>query len=133
MLKAAKTRGVEKEAVDFIKWWVGNEAQEKYGRNLEVTLGTAGRYFSANLNAFKKTDWSTHEFEVLNSQRSFLVNQPSIPGSYAVSRDLTSALREVIEGTNRPRRALMLYNSDINEEIARKRKEFEVGDTNEKK
>lgn len=133
VLKAAKSRGVEKEAVNFIKWWVGNEAQEKYGRNLEVTLGTAGRYFSANLNAFEKTDWSTHEFEVLNSQRSFVVNQPSIPGSYAVSRDLTSALREVIEGTNRPRRALMLYNSDINEEIARKRKEFEVGDTNEEK
>lgn len=128
VLKASEKRGVKDEAVEFIKWWTGNTPQEQYGRNLEVTLGTAGRYFTANLKAFEKIDWSTKEFEVLNTQRSFSVNQPSIPGSYAVSRDLTSALREVIEGTNRPRRALMLYNSDINEEIARKRKEFGLGE-----
>lgn len=128
VLKAAATRGVAQESADFIQWWVGSEAQAEYGRNLEITLGTAGRYFSANIKAFEKTDWSSHEFNVLNLQRNAIVNQPTIPGSYVVSRDLTSALREVIDGTNRPRRALMLYNSDINEEIARKRQEFELGE-----
>ena len=128
VLKAAAKRGVAKEAANFIQWWVGNETQEKYGRNLEITLGTAGRYFTANIEAFGKIDWSSHEIEVLDTQRSAIVNQPTIPGSYAVNRDLTSALREVIDGTNRPRRALMLYNSDINEEITRKRKEFGLGE-----
>lgn len=124
ILKAAEKRGLKDEAFEFIKWWVSEETQYEYSRDLETALGSVGRYYSANLKAFEKSNWSTADMELITSHYPYLKNQPTIPGSYALTRDLTSALREVISGKNRPRRALMLYNTDINEEIARKRKEF---------
>lgn len=124
VLKAAEERGVKEEAAQFLKWWVSADVQHKYGTSLETTLGAVGRYYSANLEAFEKSNWSTADMELIQSHRQYLVNFPTVVGSYAVQRDLTSALREVIAGTERPRRALMLYNTDINEEITRKRKEF---------
>ncbi len=124
MLRAAEKRGLKEEAFEFLKWWASADVQYEYGRDLETTLGGVGRYFTANLEAFEKSNWSSSELALIKSQLKYIRNQPTVPGSYALSRDLTSALREVIDGTNRPRRALMLYNTDINEEIARKRKEF---------
>lgn len=126
MLKAAEDKGVGQEAYDFIKWWVSAETQMEYCNDVEVTLGIAGRYFSANLEAFDSLNWSKAEKEVLDEQRKHLNNIPTVIGSYAVDRDLTTALREVIDGRNRPRRALLLYNLDINEEIQRKREEFNL-------
>ena len=126
MLKAAEKKGLEKEAYEFLKWWVSAETQMKYCNNVEVTLGIAGRYFSANLEAFDSLNWSKAEKAVLDEQRKHLNNIPTVIGSYAVDRDLTTALREVVDGNNRPRRALLLYNLDINEEIQRKRKEFNL-------
>lgn len=127
MLKAAEERGLKDEAFSFMKWWVSSEVQYEYGRDLETALGVVGRYYTANLEAFSKSNWSTSDMQLIKSQLKFIRNQPTVPGSYAVQRDLTSALREVISGENRPRRALMIYNTDINEEIARKRKEFGLG------
>ncbi|MBQ8202957.1 MAG: extracellular solute-binding protein [Clostridia bacterium] len=124
MLKAAEQKGVADEAYEFLKWWVSAETQMEYCNDVEVTLGIAGRYYSANLEAFDSLNWSKAEKAVLDEQRKHLNNIPTVIGSYAVDRDLTTALREVIDGANRPRRALLLYNSDINEEIQRKRKEF---------
>ena len=126
MLKAAEERGIADEAFEFMNWWVSADAQNKYGNDLEIALGVAGRYYSANLEAFSKVSWASEEKEMITAQRNWLKNQPSVIGSYAVNRDLTSALREVIDGTNRARRALMLYNSNINEEIQRKREEFNI-------
>ncbi len=124
MLKAAEKHNVTDECFEFMKWWVSADAQSKYGEGLENMLGITGRYFSANLEAFSKSRWSAEEHELLYTQRQSIYNQYSVIGNYAVNRDLTSALREVISGTNRPRRALMLRNSQINEEIKRKRIEF---------
>lgn len=128
MLKAAEEKGVADEAFEFLKWWVSAETQIKYCENVEVTLGIAGRYYSANLEAFDSLNWSKAEKAVLDEQREHLNNIPTVIGSYAVNRDLTTALREVIDGVNRPRRALLLYNADINEEINRKREEFGLND-----
>ncbi len=128
MLKAAKERGVDKDAYEFLKWWVSTDAQKRYSTDLENTLGVAGRYYSANVEAFLNIDWSAQEREVITEQRRWMRNQPQVIGNYAVTRDLTSALRSVISGENRPRRALLLFNADINEEINRKREEFGLND-----
>lgn len=128
MLKAAEKRGVADEVYQFMKWWVSSDIQERYGRDLEIALGVAGRYFTANLEALEHSNWTSSELSLIKEQLQHIENQPVIPGSYALKRDLTSALREVIAGTARPRRALTIYNSDINEEIQRKRKEFGLYD-----
>ncbi len=47
-----------------------------------------------------------------------------VPGNYLLKRSITSAFRSVMSGKNAARRALTIYNKDINDEIARKRQEF---------
>ena len=128
MLKAAKDKGIADDAYEFMKWWISTDTQTSYSADVEVALGIAGRYSPANLKAFANVDWSKDDYELLESHRKFIVNQPTVIGNYSVNRDITSALRDVVADISRPRRALLLYNTDINEEITRKRKEFGLED-----
>ena len=128
MLKAAKDKGVADDAYEFMKWWISAETQTSYSADVEVALGIAGRYSPANLEAFANVDWSKDDYELIESHRKFIINQPTVIGNYSVNRDLTSAMRDVVADVSRPRRALLLYNTDINEEIARKRREFGLED-----
>ena len=43
-----------------------------------------------------------------------------------MQRDLTSAFRKALNDVELPERQLEIYNKSINEEIARKRKEFSL-------
>ncbi len=128
MLKAAKDKGVADDAYEFMKWWISADTQSSYAQDVEVALGIAGRYSPANLEAFANVDWAKSDYELIESHRQFVLNQPTVIGNYAVKRDITSALRDVVADVSRPRRALLLYNTDINEEIARKRREFGLED-----
>lgn len=124
VLNAAEKHGVVDECVDFIRWWTGSEMQAKYGNELEAVLGVASRYSPASIEALEQISWTVDELSVLKEQRESLYNVPQIPGNYVVTRSLTSAFRSALNGNNTPRRALLLYNDDINKEITRKRKEF---------
>ena len=128
MLKAAKDKGIADDAYKFMKWWISAETQTSYSADVEVALGIAGRYSPANLEAFANVDWAKDDYELIESHRKFIINQPTVIGNYSVNRDLTSAMRDVVADVSRPRRALLLYNTDINEEIARKRREFGLED-----
>ena len=55
-------------------------------------------------------------------QQEELEEIPIIPASYGVTRNIMNAFREVVNEAENPRDTLMWYNRDINEEIARKRK-----------
>ena len=123
--KAAKQHGVDSEAVELVKWWASHEAQSRYATEIEATLGIASRYAPANRLAFSKIGWSDEDKAVLENSSRWLENVPQIPGNYYVERSLTNALRDAIDKVNLPRRSLALHNRSINEEIDRKRKEFE--------
>ena len=45
-----------------------------------------------------------------------------MPYSYAVTRNIMNAFREVVNKGKNPRDTFLWYNNDINEEIARKRR-----------
>ena len=49
-----------------------------------------------------------------------------IPGSYVISRSLTSAFRTSVDEDLDARRQLLIYNNDMNSEISRKRREFHL-------
>ena len=112
------------EAVEFVKWWTGEEIQARFGRELEAILGVSARYATANLNAAEQLGWSPDEWEILSEQGKWIQNVPQIPGNYMVNRALTNAFRAALKGTNSPARSLTIYNKDICQEITRKRKEF---------
>ena len=111
-----------KEAAwEFVKWFCSTEVQTEYGADLEGLLGQMGRYEAANAEALKQLNWSSAELGVLLDQWGSLTEIPILPSSYAVTRNIMNAFRETVNSNENPRDTLMYYNSDMNEEIQRKR------------
>ena len=69
----------------------------------------------------RQLNWSGAEQEVLLAQWESLVEIPVLPSSYAVTRNIMNAFRETVNSNENPRDTLMYYNSDMNDEIKRKR------------
>ncbi len=129
VLNSAVKKGLGKEAAEFLMWWISSDTQLQYGKELEATMGIGARYYPANIQAFKKMGWSKSEAAVIEEQWNQIINVNQIPGNYIVTRNLTNALRacyDVDKGGYQTRRQLTLYNKIINDEIARKRKEFNL-------
>ena len=61
---------------------------------------------------------------MLSAQRSQVVELPEIPGSYYVSRSIDNAFRAVLYDGKNPREVFEKENRNINQEIARKRREL---------
>ena len=112
-------------AWEFLKWWTSTEIQTKYGMEIETLVGPSGRYNTANKEAFKNLPWSAKEQEMLMSQWENVKNNMQIPGSYYISRNINNAFRSAVYELKNPREVLNKYNKYINEEIARKSKEFD--------
>ena len=126
MLAGAKQRGVDKQTAQFLQWWTSVETQTAYGQELEAVLGVAARYTPAAKDALAQMGWSAEEFKVLSEQMDQVKPPSQPPGSYVLPRALTSAFRSSVNGDNQARRALTIYNKTINDELARKRKEFNL-------
>lgn len=124
MLKSAVKKGVDKEAFEFMRWWVSSDIQTKYGKELEATLGVAARHTPANIKALNNLGWSATEKATLNKATDYVITLPQVPGNYLMQRSLTTAFRTAVMGKNRARRALTIANKEINDELTRKREEF---------
>ena len=112
------------ESWEFIKWWTGAEAQARYSRDIESAMGVAGRYATANIEAFATLDWSDEEYSVLMEQWMQVEEIPEAVGGYYLARGLDNAFREAVQEGRDPREALLTWNKSINNEIQRKREEF---------
>lgn len=129
VLNSAVKKGLGKEAAEFLMWWISGNTQLQYGKQLEATMGIGARYYTANLQAFRQMGWSKSEAAVIGEQWNQIINVNQIPGNYIVTRNLTNALRacyDVDKGGYQTRRQLTLYNKVINDEITRKRREFNL-------
>ena len=115
----------------FVDWWTSNETQTDFCTAVENQLGPGGRYATANIAAFSAQPWSSEELTMLTTQRENVVELPEIPGSYYVSRSIDNAFRAVLYDKKNPRETFEKENRNINEEIARKRRE--LGLDNEQK
>ena len=122
-----KVKNVE-NAWTFIKWFTETDTQVQYATQIEGLLGTMGRFETANVEALGQLSWSNSEYERLIDQQEELVEIPVIPSSYAVTRNIMNAFREVVNEAENPRDTLMWYNRDINEEIERKRENLGLDD-----
>jgi ABC-type glycerol-3-phosphate transport system substrate-binding protein len=108
----------------FLTWWTSDEIQTKYGKDLETLMGPAGRYDTANVNAFGSLPWTRSEIENIDAQRSWVREIKEIPGSYYTVRGVDNAFSMVVDDWMNPREALFFYNKRINDEIQRKRTEL---------
>ena len=119
-----KTKNID-AAEDFLDWFTKTETQVKYGRQLEIMMGVAGRYSPANREVVSHLNWSAEETKIIGSQFDFIKEIPVIPSSYYVSRNFTNAFRRVTYYSDDPRETMLLYVKDINKEITRKWEELD--------
>lgn len=118
----------KENAWTFIKWFTETETQVHYGTQIEGLMGTMGRFDTANVEALSQLSWSNDEYARLVDQQEELVEIPVIPSSYAVTRNIMNAFREVVNDGENPRDTFMSYNKDINDEIERKRDNLGLND-----
>lgn len=111
---------------EFLKWWSGSSAQIRYGREIEAALGSSARYTTANRVAFESLSWSTDEADILREQWDWVVGTPEVPGGYYTGRYIINAVRRVINKSEDTRETLLDYTRTINEELTKKRKEFNI-------
>jgi len=111
-------------AWEFLKWWVSAETQLEFGRELESIMGAAARYPTANYEAFRRLSWGSEQMAVLDEQRGWTVGIPEVPGGYFVSRHIVNAVRKILNEGQDTRETLLDYTITINDELAKKRKEF---------
>jgi len=111
-------------AWEFVKWWTSAETQARFGMELEMLMGPAARYNTANLEAFTMLPWSMAEQRVIMEQWNWTREVPVIPGGYYVARNIDNAFRRVYNLRENPRDVLLRFNRDINAEIERRLLEF---------
>jgi len=111
-------------AWQFLKWWISEDTQLRYGRELESIMGAAARYPTANYAAFRRLSWGSEQMAVLDEQRKWTVGVPEVPGGYFISRHITNAARRILNEGQDTRETLLDYTLTINDELIKKRKEF---------
>lgn len=115
---------------EFLKWWTSSETQHRYSDKVESVFGIAGRYTSADPEAFSQVAWSARELTLLNEQLLNSVALPTVPGNYYVSRNITNAFEAVLYNQKNPREALKYWINQTDLEIKRRSQEFDVGEDN---
>ncbi|WP_338555387.1 extracellular solute-binding protein [Paenibacillus sp. KS-LC4] len=123
MLKQAKNK---EAAWAFMKWWVGKDAQVRFGREMEGLMGAAARYPTANIEALKELPWPARNYRSLEQQWQWVQGVPEVPGGYFTGRHLDNALREVINNGTNTADSLYDYVQEIDYEITQKRSEFHL-------
>lgn len=114
----------KEESWEFLKWWTSTETQMRFGRELEGILGAAARYPTANVEAMEQLPWTIDELAKLKEQWAWVRGIPEVPGGYMTGRHLDNAFRLVLNEAANPRETIYDYVQMINEELAKKRREF---------
>lgn len=123
ILSATKSPGA---AWDFLCWWTSAEIQAAYGKDLESVVGSAARYNTANTEALNSVQWDADMREQLLLQRQSLKAYPEIPGGYYTARNFDFAFRDVLYSGVNIRDALGDAAKEINQEIQKKRREYNL-------
>ena len=114
------------DAWEFMKWWVSTETQVRYGREQEAILGSSGRYPTANVEALRQLSWKSSQIEILEQSLDESIGIPEVPGSYYTPRHVANGIRKVSNEKEDPRETLIDYTRKVNEELTRKRQEFNL-------
>jgi len=124
--EVVKNENRMKDSWTFMKWWVSSETQLRFGREMEALLGASARYATANKEALRQLSWNSKQIKVLEESMESTVGVPEVPGSYYTPRHIVNGTRRVINEKEDARETLIDYTRKINEELTRKRQEFNL-------
>ena len=111
-------------AWEFLKWWMSEETQTRYGRELEAILGMGARWNTANVDAFYALPWDARHAQVIRAQLESSEEQLIVPGGYFTGRHIINAWNRVVVNNENARDSLEEAVQDINKELTNKRREF---------
>lgn len=114
----------QEAAWKFLEWWMDEETQVDYGRQLEALIGPSARWNTANINAFYRLPWKSDDKLVIESQLENAKEQYIVPGGYFTSRHIINAWNRVVVNNENVRDAMEEAVKDINKEINSKVEEF---------
>src|SRR5690606_31852134 len=63
-----KDSEMKEEAWEFLKWWTGADAQERFGSELEALLGVEARWNTANVEALQRLPWDQADLDAVLEQ-----------------------------------------------------------------
>lgn len=118
----------QEAAWEFLKWWMSEETQVNYGRQLEAIIGESARWNTANVEAFYRLPWKTEDKEVIRETLANAQEQYIVPGGYFTSRHLINAWNSAVVNNENARDMLERAVKDINKELANKLEEFGLQD-----
>ncbi len=113
-------------AWEFMKFWVDAPAQERYGNEILALLGASGRHATANLEALKSQPWPAKDRKALEECFEWVMTTYNMPGGYISSRYVGFAYNNAYNEGVAPIPALLQYIDQINAELTRKRREFDL-------
>ena len=108
----------------YMQWWMSADVQSKYGNEMIALLGPSAKQATANMEALSGMSWSKDEYDNLFAQFNAVECTPQYPGSYIVDRYTNFAFLDVYNKKANPITKLQSYIDDINNELTRKRTEF---------
>ena len=116
----------DQAAWEFMKWYTGNEFQSDYANEIVSILGVAARPATANREALASLPWNKEEYDNIMEQFDHLTAVPNHPGSYYLARYVSFAFLAAYNEGKDAADSISGYAVDINKEINRRRKEFDM-------
>ncbi len=113
----------------FMQWWSSADVQSTFGNEKIALLGPSAKYHTANIEALQKMSWSKDELDNLTAQFNAVQTTPEYPGSYIIGRYTSFAFLGAYNDGEDPVVKMRSYLDDINAELTRKRKEFDLPTT----
>ncbi len=114
------------KAWQFMDWYTTAEAQAHYANEMVAIVGQGAMYATANREALESLPWSTNDLENILAQHNNLATIEEMPGGYIIARYVGFAFLDAYNDNADPVEGLLDYIDDINKEITRKRKEFDL-------
>ena len=123
---ALESEAAKMASWEFVKWWTSATTQVQFGREMEGILGSAARHATANMMALEQLAWPSADLKQLKFQWSQVREIPNVAGGYITGREVENAYRKVINNLVNAKETLYEYAQNIQNEIDRKRKEFNL-------
>ncbi len=111
---------------EYMKWQATGEMQAQYGNEMVALVGPAAKYPSANIQGIKNLSWTANEYAALLDQFQNMAAIPNYPGSYIIDRYTKFAFLAAFNEGEDPVDAMEGYIATINQELTRKRIEFDL-------
>lgn len=123
---AMMLRGTDypKEAWKFLEWWTRADIQASFAQEMKSVLGKAAMHATANMEAIASLPWTKEEYTALYEQWKYVTGTPEVPGNYYVTRNIGFASVSGYKSGNADE--LLKWTEETNDEIARKRQEFDL-------